>query len=64
MKLLNEQDRAAYKNIWILAQFERDSALNPVSYELLRAARELAQAKGCEVWAVALGADLSKAPRE
>ena len=62
MKLSNEQDRLNYKNVWILAEFTPEGELHSVSYELLGAARALAHDLGCEVWAVALGSDLSKAP--
>ena len=64
MKLLNEHDREKYKNVWILTEFLPDGALHSVSFELLGAARALADALGCEVWAVAIGANLSKAPDE
>ncbi|MBQ7500153.1 MAG: electron transfer flavoprotein subunit alpha/FixB family protein [Clostridia bacterium] len=61
MKLLNEQDKLNYKNVWILAEFTPDGGLHGASFELLGAARALAADLGCEVWAVALGSDISGA---
>ena len=57
MKLLNEQDRSNYKNVWILAEFGPDGNINSVSFELIGAARTLADDLGCEVWALALWRD-------
>ncbi len=61
MKLINAQDAGNYTNIWILAEIVGGQELQPVSCELLGAARELARDRRCEVWAVALGSDLSAA---
>ncbi len=61
MKLLNEQDRFNYKNIWTLAEFVQPGELHSASFELLGAASALAKDLDCEVWAVALGSDLSGA---
>ena len=61
MKLLNEQDRTNYKNVWILAEFTPDGELHGASFELLGTARSLAADLGCEVWAAALGKDVSGA---
>lgn len=62
MKILSEQDKLNYKNVWIFAEFAPNGEINGVSFELLGAARALADDLGCEVWAAALGSDLSKAP--
>ena len=61
MKLTDEREKLDYKNIWVLAEFA-GAQLHGASFELLGAARALAREKGCEVWAVALGADLGDAP--
>ncbi len=61
MKLIDAQERRNYENIWILAELSGGAELQAVSCELLGAARDLAAARGCEVWAVALGSDLAKA---
>ncbi|MBR4749216.1 MAG: electron transfer flavoprotein subunit alpha/FixB family protein [Abditibacteriota bacterium] len=54
MKMQNEQDKRSWKNVWTVAE-TADGAIHPVSYELLGAARRLADARGGEVWTVALG---------
>ena len=61
MKLLNEHDRESCRNVWIISEFLPDGELHAVSFELLGAARTLAEELGCEVWAAALGRDVSKA---
>jgi len=60
VKLTGEQDRQNYADVWVLAEMT-GGALHPVSHELLGAARRLAADRGCRVWAVALGSDLSDA---
>ena len=54
MKLTDESERNNYKNVWTLSEII-DGTVHPVSYELLGAARSLAEARGCEVCTVALG---------
>ncbi len=54
MKLVYESEKNNYKNVWTLSEMLGET-IHPVSYELLGAARALADAKGCEVWTVALG---------
>ena len=61
MKLANEQDKLNYRNVWILAEFSEPGRFHSASFELLGAARGLADDLNCEVWAVALGSDLSQA---
>ncbi|MBQ8952898.1 MAG: electron transfer flavoprotein subunit alpha/FixB family protein [Clostridia bacterium] len=61
MKLSNEQDRLNYRNIWVLAEFVQPGELHSASFELLGAARALAKDLNGEVWAVALGGDLTRA---
>ena len=55
MRVLNEQDKKTYKNVWTIAEIT-DNAVHPVSYELLGAAKKLALQRGCEVFSVVLGA--------
>jgi electron transfer flavoprotein alpha subunit len=55
MRLVNDAERSAYKNIWVIAE-QRAGAILPVTRELLGAARDLAAQRGAEVWAVAPGA--------
>lgn len=54
MKLTDASERNNYKNVWTLSEMT-GGAVHPVSYELLGAARSLAEARGCEVCTVALG---------
>ena len=62
MKLMNEQDRLNYQNVWILTEFTPEGELHGVSLELLGAARALAADLKCEVWAVALAGRPAQAP--
>ena len=61
MKLIDARDGKNYENIWVLAELAGGAQLQNVSCELLGAARGLAEDRGCQVWAVALGSDLSQA---
>lgn len=45
---------SAYKNFWVVAETS-DGRVESVTYELLGAARALADARGAELWCVALG---------
>ena len=58
MIILNEADKNQYKDIWILAEVLYGK-LEPVSYELLGAARYLADKRGGAVYALLLGKDIS-----
>ncbi|MBQ9481017.1 MAG: electron transfer flavoprotein subunit alpha/FixB family protein [Clostridia bacterium] len=61
MKLLNEQDKLNYKNVWVLAEFTPEGDVHGVSFELLGVAREIASDLGCEVWAVAPVSEITPA---
>ena len=54
MRVLDEQDKKNYRNVWTLSELA-DGEIHPVSYELLGVARKLAADRGCEVWTAALG---------
>ncbi|MBP5274192.1 MAG: electron transfer flavoprotein subunit alpha/FixB family protein [Abditibacteriota bacterium] len=54
MKIQSEQEKSSYKNVWTVAEVA-NGAVHPVSYELIGAARRLADARGSQVWTVALG---------
>ena len=58
MLILNEADKNQYKDVWILAEV-LSGKLEPVSYELLGAARSLADKRGSAVCALLLGKDIS-----
>ena len=49
---------ADYKNIWVFIETECGKPKN-VGFELINAAKPLAQEKGCELIAVVIGKDLS-----
>ncbi|MBR0464757.1 MAG: electron transfer flavoprotein subunit alpha/FixB family protein [Clostridia bacterium] len=57
MKLKDEKDRLSYKNIWVLVEFTSEGTVHSATFELLGAARKLADDSGCEVWAVSLKAN-------
>jgi len=50
----NDSDREQYKNVWVVAE-QREGELKGVTFELLGAARKLADARGSDVWCVLLG---------
>ncbi|MBO7385887.1 MAG: electron transfer flavoprotein subunit alpha/FixB family protein, partial [Clostridia bacterium] len=54
MKLNDERDRLNYKNIWVLAEFTSEGEVHGATFELLGAARRLADDSGCDVWAIVL----------
>ncbi len=49
-----DAERAAYKNVWVIAEM-LDNKVQSVTHELLGAARPLADARGSEVCCVVLG---------
>ncbi|TFG85290.1 MAG: electron transfer flavoprotein subunit alpha/FixB family protein [Spirochaetales bacterium] len=55
--------RQGYKNIWVVAEV-LEGQVQKVSYELLGAARTLADARKSELWCVVLGDGISKAAVE
>ena len=64
MKLHDEKDRMRYQNIWVLAEMTPECGVHSAAFELLGAARKLADASGCEVWAVSLTAKHTQASQE
>lgn len=51
-------ERAEYKNVWVVAEISSGN-IQPVTYELIGAARQLADARKCEVWTVVMGTGVS-----
>jgi len=51
--------RAEYKNVWVVAEV-LGGEVQKVTWELLGAARSLADARGCELWCVAMGDGVAK----
>jgi len=58
-----EEEEVAYRDIWVVAEVE-DSALTPVSLEMVGKARELASALGAYVHTVLLGENLEALAQE
>ncbi len=58
MKIKNDTDRAAFTNVWVIAE-HLSGALQPVTYELIGAAKELAQKRSSQVWAIVIGAGVA-----
>lgn len=54
MLIANDNDKSAYKNVWVVAEV-LSGKVQPVTHELLGAARKLADIRKCDVWAVLLG---------
>ncbi|TVR32639.1 MAG: electron transfer flavoprotein subunit alpha/FixB family protein [Spirochaetaceae bacterium] len=54
----NAEAREEYRNIWVVAEVLAGE-IQKVTYELLGAARGLAEARGSEVWCVVLGNQIS-----
>ncbi|UBM61670.1 electron transfer flavoprotein subunit alpha/FixB family protein [Candidatus Sulfidibacterium hydrothermale] len=53
-----ETEKAQYKDVWVFVE-QTDGVAQPVSFELLTKARELAGKIGCEVAAVSIGKSVS-----
>ncbi|NLF30425.1 MAG: electron transfer flavoprotein subunit alpha/FixB family protein [Planctomycetes bacterium] len=53
-------DRSRYRNVWVIAE-QRDGRVKRVTYELLGAARALADARRANVWCVLLGEGVTAA---
>lgn len=54
----NDAQRAAYRNIWVVAEL-LNNQIQKVTHELLGAARALADARDSEVWCVVLGHEIT-----
>jgi len=60
MYVANKTERSKYRNVWVIAEQHRGQ-VKAVTYELLGAARRLADARGVQVWCVLLGHDVTGA---
>ncbi len=63
MRTPTQQDRDQFKNVWVIGE-TREGELKSVTFELLGAARRLAEARGSEVWCVLLGHPLEGMPEQ
>ncbi len=59
MILTSVTDRSKYSNVWVVAEFLSDK-IQPVTYELVGAARKLADKRSSKVWVVAMGSGISQ----
>jgi len=50
----NDSERSQYRHVWVVAE-QRLGEVKPVTFELLGAARRLADARHAEVWCVLIG---------
>jgi electron transfer flavoprotein alpha subunit len=54
MNAKTDQERSTYTNVWVIAELQ-SGRLQPITYELIGAARKLADARKSEVWAIVMG---------
>ncbi len=59
MRIVSDQERKQYQHVWVLAE-QRCGRMETVTFELLGAARRLADRLACEVWCVVLGHQLEE----
>jgi electron transfer flavoprotein alpha subunit len=55
-----EIEKANFRNVWVIGEVE-DGIILPVTFELLGAARELADKRRSEVWVILLGNNIQQA---
>lgn len=58
MIISSDIDRSKYSNIWVVAEL-LSGTIQPVTHELIGAARSLADARSSQVWVVVMGTDVS-----
>jgi len=58
MIALTDVDRKEYRNIWVVAEL-LSGEIQPVTHELIGAARPLADARGSQVWVVVMGSGIA-----
>lgn len=58
MLITNEQDKAKYSNVWVIAEV-LSGKVQPVTHELVGAARVLADIRKSEVWVVLFGSSVT-----
>jgi len=54
MKISNNAEKSLYSNVWVVAEV-LSGKIQPVTHELIGAARGLADARSSQVWAVVMG---------
>lgn len=58
MLIINEADKSNYANVWVVAEV-LSGRVQPVTHELIGAARRLADARRSEVWTILLGSGVT-----
>ena len=58
MLIMNETDKSKYTNVWVVAEV-LSGKIQPVTHELIGAARNLADARGSQVWVVVMSSVVS-----
>lgn len=56
----SEIEKANFRNVWVIGEVE-DGIILPVTFELLGAARELADKRSSEVWVILMGNNIQQA---
>lgn len=59
MIVSNSADKSKYSNVWVVAEF-LSGKIQPVTHELIGAARSLADARASQVWVVIMGFGAAK----
>ncbi len=59
MFISNGTDKSKYSNVWVVAEF-LSGKIQPVTHEMIGAARALADARASQVWAVLMGSGAAK----
>ncbi|MHB8962180.1 MAG: electron transfer flavoprotein subunit alpha/FixB family protein [Saccharofermentanales bacterium] len=59
MLIINEQDKANFSNVWVIAEV-LSGKVQPVTHELVGAARGLADTRKSEVWVVLFGSSVTE----
>lgn len=58
MKISNSAEKSKYSNVWVVAEV-LSGKIQPVTHELIGAARALADARSSQVWVLAMGHDVA-----
>lgn len=58
MLIQNDTDKSQYANVWVVAEV-LSGKIQPVTHELIGAARKLADARNSQVWAIVLSSSVS-----
>ena len=58
MLIQNDTDKSQYANVWVVAEV-LSGKIQPVTHELIGAARKLADARNSEVWAIVLSSSVA-----